>query len=71
MKRAKVQVCSICGYRYVGFGHNAQPVNDGRCCSDCNWMYVVPKRMALTFKASTPIRPDPPEDPPASGQAAG
>lgn len=27
-------------------GHNAQPINDGRCCSDCNKNVVVPRRIA-------------------------
>jgi hypothetical protein len=26
-------------------GNNAQPVNDGRCCDDCNMNVVVPARM--------------------------
>ena len=25
-------------------GNNAEPVSDGRCCDDCNWMLVIPKR---------------------------
>lgn len=28
--------CSICGIMYDGYGHNAQPINDGRCCNSCN-----------------------------------
>jgi hypothetical protein len=44
--------CSICrGPLYAGNpqwkgGNNAQPVNDGRCCDDCNAMFVVPARIA-------------------------
>jgi hypothetical protein len=26
-------------------GHNAQPVNDGRCCGTCNANVVVPARI--------------------------
>ena len=26
-------------------GNNAMPVNDGRCCDDCNWDVVIPKRL--------------------------
>tara|TARA_A100001391_G_scaffold1943_1_gene2102 strand:+ start:403 stop:585 length:183 start_codon:yes stop_codon:yes gene_type:complete len=26
-------------------GNNAQPVNDGRCCDDCNWNVVIPERL--------------------------
>ena len=37
-----VQVCSICGGPIVGFGNNAQPVNDGICCDRCNERVVLP-----------------------------
>lgn len=26
-------------------GHNAQPINNGRCCADCNNRTVIPARM--------------------------
>lgn len=44
--------CSICGgpieREFTGWagGHNAAPVNDGRCCSDCNWTIVIPVRLS-------------------------
>ena len=25
-------------------GNNAEPIADGRCCDDCNWTEVIPKR---------------------------
>ena len=28
--------CSICGVKYKGFGNNAKPINNGRCCDACN-----------------------------------
>jgi hypothetical protein len=28
-------------------GHNAQPVNDGQCCGQCNVQVVTPARMNL------------------------
>ena len=28
-----------------GGGHNAQPVNNGRCCEACNNLRVIPARM--------------------------
>lgn len=37
--------CSICGDTYTGYGHNADPVNDGRCCDDCNGVHVIPARI--------------------------
>jgi hypothetical protein len=36
--------CSICQLTYTGFGNNAQPVNDGRCCDTCNALVVIPAR---------------------------
>jgi hypothetical protein len=42
--------CSICDREIPveqsgwSFGNNAMPVNDGRCCDDCNWMVVIPMR---------------------------
>ena len=49
--------CSIChgpinehkneatGEAYWTTGHNAQPVNDGRCCTSCNVSVVIPARI--------------------------
>lgn len=39
------QYCSICGKEYQGYGNNAQPVNEGRCCDICNYTTVIPRRM--------------------------
>ena len=33
--------CSICNEKIEGFGHNAQPINDGMCCDDCNNLVLV------------------------------
>ena len=34
--------CSICKEdMFGGFGHNAQPINDGRCCDDCNVLVII------------------------------
>ena len=50
--------CSICGHTvdlhrhpvtkkvYWSEGHNAEPVNDGRCCTVCNNTVVIPRRLA-------------------------
>ena len=38
--------CSICNNEIDdGFGHNAEPVNNGRCCNDCNSAVVIPARI--------------------------
>ena len=39
------KVCSICKKTFVGFGNNAQPVNDGVCCDECNSSVVIPARL--------------------------
>ena len=38
--------CSICGVKYKGFGNNAQPINNGRCCDACN-QEVIYQRIAM------------------------
>ena len=54
-KRPKIvqpdTMCSICGVLIpvVGTwtkGNNAAPINDGRCCNDCNHQVVLPLRLA-------------------------
>ena len=40
--------CSICKEKIIDkYSHNAEPVNNGRCCSDCNNVVVIPKRIGL------------------------
>ena len=53
--------CSICGGEidiHPGSnwdrGHNAQPINTGRCCSACNNQYVIPARLARMQKGLGP-----------------
>ena len=43
------QHCSICGAIFHGYGHNAQPVNNGRCCERCNREVVIPTRIAKAY----------------------
>jgi len=38
------QICSICGKSFEDYGNNAQPVNDGECCDDCNERVVLTER---------------------------
>jgi hypothetical protein len=37
--------CSICKGPIIGYGNNAAPVNNGRCCDECNAMVVIPARI--------------------------
>ncbi len=41
-----MEECSICkGEMNDPYGHNAQPLNDGRCCDICNTQFVIPERI--------------------------
>jgi hypothetical protein len=40
-----LEMCSICGKPCDRYGHNAQPINNGRCCDDCNNTVVIPERL--------------------------
>ena len=39
------KTCSICRRPYTGYGNNAEPVNQGRCCDECNATVVIPARI--------------------------
>lgn len=41
----KTQTCSICQLEFTGWGNNAEPINAGRCCDDCNKGIVIPARI--------------------------
>lgn len=47
------RVCSICGKEFTGYGNNAEPVNDGICCNECNFEVVIPRRMTELFGAGS------------------
>lgn len=32
-------------------GHNAEPINSGRCCRHCNFHQVVPARLKQMIKS--------------------
>ena len=55
--RMDTRICSICdgpiepqrkpdGEIYWEHGHNAWPINDGRCCTSCNDTVVVTRRIS-------------------------
>jgi len=55
MRLKKEMFCSICGGRNEKwsdnfYGHNAEPVNDGRCCGDCNEWKVIPPALRSSCK---------------------
>jgi hypothetical protein len=49
MTGVKVFRCIICRKATNGFGNNAAPVKDGRCCDDCNSNVVIPTRIAAIY----------------------
>lgn len=54
-----MKICSICQEDYGEFGNNATPVNQGRCCDECNYAVVLPARMALMRRVRTTPEPRP------------
>jgi hypothetical protein len=40
-------IWTICQQEYEGFGNNAEPVNEERCCDTCNWTVVIPARIHM------------------------
>lgn len=49
------KTCSICQSKFVGWGNNAQPVNDGTCCDDCNSAVVIPARLTRIWRENNPL----------------
>ena len=39
------KTCIICGEEYEGYGNNALPIKEGRCCDNCNVKKVIPIRI--------------------------
>ena len=44
---SKEETCCICGEKIEGYGNNAEPYEDGRCCDACNLKFVIPARIEL------------------------
>jgi len=43
-------LCCICNNPYFGYGNNARPVAEGRCCDTCNTTKVIPARLNAFWK---------------------
>jgi hypothetical protein len=37
--------CCICNKILYDLGNNAEPFRKGRCCDECNRIYVIPARL--------------------------
>ena len=54
--------CSICGDpNWPDGSHNAQPINNGRCCGVCNLTVVIPARVKRLAEGRDPREVLPPE----------
>tara|TARA_R100000951_G_scaffold31360_1_gene26891 strand:+ start:669 stop:839 length:171 start_codon:yes stop_codon:yes gene_type:complete len=42
--------CDICKEDYIGYGNNANPVIDGKCCDICNVTIVIPTRLGCVLE---------------------
>ena len=47
MLQNKDKTCCLCRHVYEGFGNNAQPLKDGRCCDDCNSKVVLARILSM------------------------
>ena len=41
MRKHDLKLCCLCDCIYSGYGHNAQPLANGRCCDNCNASVVA------------------------------
>lgn len=52
--KTKKLICVICEEPIIDdkYGHNAEPIKSGKCCSGCNYKIVIPHRFADLTKTS-------------------
>ena len=49
--------CSICENTIKDkYGHNAQPINNGRCCDDCNTLVIIERIKDMSSSRSSTDR---------------
>lgn len=48
--KSEKRVCSICGKEFTGYGNNAEPINNGICCDECNVDIVIQRRINEYFE---------------------
>ena len=47
LSRKKIQCC-LCSKEIIEkYSHNAEPIQKGRCCTDCNIDKVIPERIRI------------------------
>lgn len=45
MKTFPANPCALCRVHIEGYGHNGQPLINGRVCTSCNQQSVIPYRL--------------------------
>ena len=53
----KKKPCSICFKFFDGYGNNAQPINDGLCCDNCNRLVILERIRIWRTTNDTKKRP--------------
>jgi hypothetical protein len=56
-RQSRTGRCSICRGKYEGWGNNARPVDNGRCCDECNILVVIPARLARFYQNQKHVAP--------------
>lgn len=52
--RTEIIECCICDTEIPKWeSNNAEPVENGECCDDCNYRYVVPARLGRLREVKT------------------
>ena len=41
--------CVICGKEIIGYGNNARPLKEGRCCDECNNKVILERLVKLYY----------------------
>ena len=43
--RDEKKICCLCNKEYEGYGNDAQPLKEGKCCDECNEKLVIPAKI--------------------------
>ena len=61
VENMRTLTCSICDSEYTGWGNNAWPINEGRCCDGCNGLVLLERltnmHLKKFWKPSTNVGP--------------
>ena len=55
VENMKTLTCSICDSEYTGWGNNAWPINEGRCCDGCNGLVLIERLANMHLPSVGPL----------------